>query len=398
MNNAGSLRANTKGATLLLGLFMAVFLVGLLYHVISIGHSITYKEKLQDVADTSAFTAAASHARSMNLIGLMNLTQLTGVAVLLTLDMSEWETENCINHPRNYSYPWVLCPGLNAKIRPASEWAKQHWLPLLSTITSAAEAVRDSTPQLAQREVDTVGKVAAPAVISAGIVPRALPLVRADLEVLCAKAFMFVTPLARNAGLGPLIDHPAIDMPAEIVARYLASSQHCQSLGSAGPLVMDPPNQSGTEPLQIRTFAIGNPEILPWGNQVVRLPLETIARPSGSTRTWVNDRSDYLDLSSFALAQAEYYSTWFLVNLLDGDIPTNIPEENTFYMHWQARLRRLRVPLNVDTNVISADNAFRQWVQQALLPACLSHCTSANCGNRCAFLSGFGSLGNISFH
>jgi hypothetical protein len=166
---------------LVLGLFMAVFLVGMLYHVISIGQSISYKEKLQDVADASAFTASASYARSMNLIGLMNVTQLTGVSVLLALGISDYELENCDRHSDELGvYPYTLCPGLYDKVHPRLVWAEEHWIPLLSSITAAAEAVRDATPQLAQTEVTTVGQIAAPAVVTAGLVPRDLPLVRAN--------------------------------------------------------------------------------------------------------------------------------------------------------------------------------------------------------------------------
>lgn len=382
---------------MLLGLFMAVFLVGLLYHVISIGQSITYKEKLQDVADSSAFTAGASYARSMNLIGLMNLTQLTGVSVLLALGTSNGELDNCRSAYDFGRYPYTQCPGLYTKVHPRSEWAESRWTPLLSVITSAAESVRDATPQLVQSEVDAVGKLASPVVITAGLVQRPLPLERVSLDVLCAKAFSFLRPLARQAGLGDLIDWPAVDMPAAMVARYLPSI-YCPTVAAAGPLVMKPPNQSGTEPLQVRAFSVGNPKTLPWSNETVQLPLKIIARPADSTRAWINDRTDYLKLGSFALAQAEYYSNWMLANIIDGDIPTNIPEENTFYMHWQARLRRLRVPIMVNTNAIQADLAFRKWVQQALIPACVQRCPTSNCSNQCTLLSTLGLMGNTSLH
>lgn len=397
MNRSHSLRSDTKGAILLLGLFMAVFLVGLLYHVISLGQSITYKEKLQDVADTSAFSAGASYARSMNLIGLMNFTQLTGVSVVLALAWIDSELENCTrnNETTKFTYPYKLCFELEPKLHPAYERAQAHWTPLFSAITAASEAIRDATPRLAQNEVNTVGLMAMPAVQTAGLVATPPPLVRAKLEVLCAKAFMFVTPLARNAGLGPLID--VFSMPDEVVARYLSSS-HCPSVASAGPLVMEPPNQSGTEALQVRAFAVGNSDILPWSNEGVRLPLQTIARGSDSTREWIHDRDDYLKLGTFGLAQAEYYSNWALANLLDDDIPTNIPEENTFYMHWKARLRRLRVPIHVTTNIHQADIAFRRWVETALRPACTAHCTTTSCANQCLSLSTLGSLGNTSLH
>ncbi len=65
--------ADQAGATMVMGVFMAVLLVGLIYYVWGIGDAVMFRERMQDASDTAAFSAAVVHARGMNLIALMNM-------------------------------------------------------------------------------------------------------------------------------------------------------------------------------------------------------------------------------------------------------------------------------------------------------------------------------------
>ena len=71
-----SLLADESGATMVMGVFMAAMLVGMIYYVWGIGGAVVHRERLQDAADTAAFGAAVIEARGMNLICVLNLVML----------------------------------------------------------------------------------------------------------------------------------------------------------------------------------------------------------------------------------------------------------------------------------------------------------------------------------
>lgn len=84
-----SLRDDERGATMVMGLFMAVFLVGMLYYIVGLGDAIAYRERMQDTSDAGAFTAAVVNSRGMNLIVLLNMVMAAVMAILLSLKVIE---------------------------------------------------------------------------------------------------------------------------------------------------------------------------------------------------------------------------------------------------------------------------------------------------------------------
>ncbi len=82
-----SMRKDERGAVMLIGLFMAMSLIGALWTVIGIGDALVYRDKVQEVADHVAFTSATVHARGMNFVAAVNLIMLAIVAVYLVIDL-----------------------------------------------------------------------------------------------------------------------------------------------------------------------------------------------------------------------------------------------------------------------------------------------------------------------
>ncbi|MBL8608230.1 MAG: hypothetical protein JNL38_12980 [Myxococcales bacterium] len=80
-----SLAADRRGAVLLMAVFMACFLAGCLWFLIGIGDALAFREEAQASADAVAFSAAAVHARAMNLVCMLNLVLVAIVAVFLVL-------------------------------------------------------------------------------------------------------------------------------------------------------------------------------------------------------------------------------------------------------------------------------------------------------------------------
>ena len=80
-----NLAKDSRGAMMVLGLFVSFFLVGVLYYLVGIGDSIWHREQLLDAADSGAFSAAVMHARGMNILVLINIIMAIILAVLVAL-------------------------------------------------------------------------------------------------------------------------------------------------------------------------------------------------------------------------------------------------------------------------------------------------------------------------
>jgi hypothetical protein len=72
-----------------IGVFMAAFLVGVLWYIIEIGDAAVYREYMQDGADAATFAAAVYQARGMNIIALLNLIMAAVLAVLVALKVAQ---------------------------------------------------------------------------------------------------------------------------------------------------------------------------------------------------------------------------------------------------------------------------------------------------------------------
>ena len=87
--SAPSIARDDAGAILVIGVFAAVFLVSVLFYVVGIGEAVLRRERLGDAADAVSMAAAVVHARSMNLIVLLNQVMAALLAVLVALRLVE---------------------------------------------------------------------------------------------------------------------------------------------------------------------------------------------------------------------------------------------------------------------------------------------------------------------
>lgn len=74
-----------RGAIIVVGVFLAPFLVGTLYFMVAIANTLVMREGLQAAADATAFSPAVLSARGMNMIVVMNWLMVAIVAVLLPM-------------------------------------------------------------------------------------------------------------------------------------------------------------------------------------------------------------------------------------------------------------------------------------------------------------------------
>lgn len=80
-----TLRHDTRGAMMVSGLFIALFLVGCVAYLAGMARAIVHRDAMQEVADHAAFSSASMHALSMNFVAALNLVMLVMVVVHLML-------------------------------------------------------------------------------------------------------------------------------------------------------------------------------------------------------------------------------------------------------------------------------------------------------------------------
>ncbi len=344
-----SLLEDERGAIMVLGLFVAALLIGFLYYVLGVGQTLYHTEKLQDAADSGAYAIAVMHARAMNLLALINMVELSVVALVSALiaviaaavATIAWI---CSSRWRLILYGWTI-PFLVIVIVDAAD--------AYDSASDSVDAIHDASER-AQR-----------------VLIEDLP------EIASIRANQFVTehygPLAKGAGGFPLRDLPVEDgsvfdmclraYPYAFGSAYLAfddvplSTIRNRARGYAAAFIpaacllqgIEPkrvPDDAklGEEPFQTRAFAVG-------------APLPTLGESGVKTATWRYDEGGgYIGhlrdvLSRGKLAQAEFY--------FDG------PEghsEMLWHMGWRARMRRLRSPSDygefaVECSISSLDPA-----------------------------------------
>jgi hypothetical protein len=86
--HAPSLKQDQRGAIMVVGVFMACFLVAMLWYVAGVGNAILFRQRMQDGADAASFAAAVYHARGMNIIAMVNLIMAAILAVLVALKIA----------------------------------------------------------------------------------------------------------------------------------------------------------------------------------------------------------------------------------------------------------------------------------------------------------------------
>ena len=353
--SARRITRNTDGAVMIMGAFMAVFMVGILYHVTSLATAVAFREQLQDAADVAAYDAAVTHARSTNTIAVVNLSMFSQFTTLTAMNWTQFMYDDLAEGELIAMYGWV--PG----------WRDGQRDRLLTSITAAsdaAERLKTETPSLASARVNDLrdsaygeGKLE-----DAVLIARPMPMTQSDMAPLCAWSGIYLQSYADEVALTMREFFFDPGFPP-MVNRLLSSSEGCELPAGVGPQIFDEPNLTGTEPFQQRVVMIANARSVEAAARGVEVP----ARSQGLAYDAAEQPPN------FALAQAEYYSAWEHANTLQADTVTEMPEQNAFFPHFRARLRRLRVPMDGSYDQLN-DDAFTDWVNNVLAPVCHERC------------------------
>jgi hypothetical protein len=342
-----ALAKDQRGAIMVMGVFMAVLLVGALHYVMGLGETILYREQMQDAADSGAFVAAVMHARGMNLIALLNMVMASVIAVLVAMKLIQVVLGIAAGVATAICAACVVGAGCWAcPIAPILWDAYAEWTaiveevePIIHRIVAAIDyaqtGIKWAMPAAAQWKVVETGTTTYNQPTNLGVMwplLEALPVEQDDSDLLCRKAGeqvgrLIVSPLSAIPGMdafGYLVG----DMIGSITATF--SSFFCGESRDKADRVKEGVELGGDE-LQLRAFMTGDP------------PFDQ-AEEGVTIATWGHDEgpegvvSGMRNLAKVSFAQAEFYYD----DQDDGSEEDR--EEWMWHMNWRARLRRFEAP------------------------------------------------------
>jgi hypothetical protein len=340
----------TKGAMMLMSLFMALLLIGALYYILGVGDAVIYRRIMQDGADAGAYAASVMGAKGMNLHVLLNVVMAVTAGILLVIRSVEVLLEIVIGILYGLVATVVLAAKASALIavlnpvestvERVGDAVEQFVRVAHEALDVAHKAVQHGYPLLADaRAVDAMAFQAAydPPVAGGFVVPllgsrlpsggRGLPIEEEDLGILCDRV---------SDGLSNRLSNVSSKVPRWLLRFLGGVVGQALRLGkrrTCADEVVEPPRRVienrrdgtqvwlGHEEFQYRAYAIGR-------------------HPHGR-----NAAHQAHVVGRLAFAQAEYY--------FDG---TEHKTEWLWKQKWRARLRRFRIS--------------RNWIPSGLLSAC----------------------------
>lgn len=336
-----SLVKDEGGAIMVMGVFMAVLMVGLIYYVSGIGEAIVYGERMQDAADSGAFSAAVMHARGMNLIALLNLIMAAILAVLVALKIIEFLIEaaliiatvicaacscpGCCSCCAACPFVPVLAAALS-DVSGTIEAVEPPIQAIVEATSHISEGLSWAIPAASQAKVMELGYSTYNPPTRAGFmypIIEQLPVEEDDSDLLCRKAGEQAAYLATPPLLGLPVARFIEPATGSLAAAF--SSHFCGDAADKAWRVAEDADL-GEEDFQVRAFMVGEP------------PFEVFDRGVG-VATWgrsgeVPDYEGLRALTRFSFAQAEFYF----------NSRNTRREEWLWSMNWRARLRRFRPP------------------------------------------------------
>lgn len=355
---------------MLMSLFMALFLIAMLYYVLGVGDAVIYRRIMQDGADAGAHAASVMGAKGMNLHVLLNVVMAVTAGILLVIRSVEMLLEitlailygllaTLVLAPKAAPLIAVLSP-VESAVERVGDTVEQFVRVAHDALDVAHQAVQHGYPLLAQaRAIDAMAfqRDYDPPVAGGFVVPllgprlpdggRGLPVEKGDIG----------TPCDRVAdALGTRLSNVNSKVPRWLLKFLGGAVSKALRLGKrrtcADGVVESPrrviqnradgtPVWLGHEEFQYRAYDIGrSPHEGHWrhGERGVRIA-------QGGHDAGRNTAHDAQVIGRIGFAQAEYY--------FNG---REDPSEWLWKQRWRARLRRFRIS--------------RAWTPREILSAC----------------------------
>lgn len=346
-----SLYRDQRGATMVMGIFMACLLVGMLYYVMGIGETIMYRERMQDASDSGAFAAAVMHARGMNILALLNMVMAAVLGVLVAMKITlaivtiaaAIASGICASVVGAWACPLAAALLAFALIIEDKIEATEPTIhAIVEVCHQAGEVVKTGIPLAAEAKVIQLGRETFNEPTEIGFmlpVLRDLP-VEGDEGMLCQKAGEQAAMLFPT----PFIGYPVTRfVPGwrRLVGRFArAFSAYLCGESADKAFQVKSGAELGDESFQLRAFMIGRPDH-EWGRRGVAMAVW------GDPESARGSYEALEQITKVSFAQAEFYFD-------DGNHSRDIDrKEWMWHMNWRARLRRFSMPSGGISSVCS---------------------------------------------
>jgi hypothetical protein len=187
-----NLRGDQRGAILVIGVFMAIFLTAMLAYVAGIAQTVWYREQMQDAADGTAISAAIVMARGMNLVVLINLIMEGLVMIILILQLLVTILAIvALILAACFLYPAAAAVAqIGYQVYDISNQVKDVVFEVLPVLHDLETVVRAVTPFVAEADSVNTSRKDYPVVDFGFLVPSrlTLPLEPGTYQTLCRKA------------------------------------------------------------------------------------------------------------------------------------------------------------------------------------------------------------------
>lgn len=381
-----NLLADDSGATMVMGVFMAMMVVGMIYYVWGLGGTIIHRERMQDAADAAAFGASVFQARGMNIIAMLNVLMsifaIIGTACRLLRIFIE-ATAIADDAACVACLASIVCIPASAEFcEPAVahtlEYEETGWLDevadlcdrVASGIHGVQTGIRIGAMGAAEVYVMTMlPQRYAPTVSGTGVfVPGSLrPYIQSEDDSstwACHHGWsgMFVRgPALALVAVGELaLFEPIISVGvivgeiavgvAEFAPTNSGSEHYCNENGGSGLTFQRVPTDSwlGTTVFQSYSIVYGTP---PFGWVQGGVAVSNWGRIAGTAPNVLGlDISTVTTLHGLSFADSEYY-----FEEAEGDCGSSFPDtaaecahqEWLWHTRWRARMRRVHAATNI---------------------------------------------------
>ncbi len=338
------LLADQRGATMVMGVFIAVLLVAMIYYVWGIGDVVMYRERMQDASDTAAFSAAVIHARGMNMLALLNMVMAALAMVAATIATAAAmigyaaaaaglvcafcpECTSCCS-----ACPYAVIHGIEyEEAHSFSNRVNNIVTPLMRGLHGYAVGIRDGVPLAAQAKVVAYGTGVYSPVTEVGMMapPTRLELPAQDDETNwpCDNKVLPTVRIASPIAVwiwGTYSPYMLAGIAIGELDAQRISRQWCQD--GYFQRITDNAQQMGNDQYQVQAYMLGQHD-LQWTSTGVAIATWGQNRDAGSTYT------NLAQMGKVSFAQAEFFYD-------DGEPDWH---EWLWHMNWRARLRRWRV-------------------------------------------------------
>ncbi|MFO8072087.1 MAG: hypothetical protein R6V85_09455 [Polyangia bacterium] len=195
----GVQREQDGGAVMVISVFVALFMVGLFYHLLGVGLAALEQQIVQDGADAVAFSNATAKARGMNLLALINLVMAAALSVMvalrtlqaiLSVAIAAVGVACIVTQGAACGAMAPLGQALN-KITDIADDVEPRIQDILDGLEEASDVINEVTPLLAEAEAVYISTRETYDPVEVGFawpVTDELPTKKGSFDELCAKA------------------------------------------------------------------------------------------------------------------------------------------------------------------------------------------------------------------